>query len=65
MKIINPKECQYWNEGGYCCDDLDCENKSCCNLISHCGMRMKCHVKIGSDTKCISFVQIRKKKVKR
>ncbi len=53
---INPKECKSYGRGGYCCAterNLKCRDK--CNSYSWCAQRLRCHVKIGSDTKCISF----------
>jgi hypothetical protein len=58
VKKINPKECKYYAQG-YCCKKVMCGlNRNRCREIAHCGHhfgRGKCHVKIGSDTKCISF----------
>ena len=58
MKKINPKECKFYAQG-YCCPS---HTKRCgrprnrCREIAYCGDgRSKCHVKIGSDTRCINF----------
>lgn len=54
---INPRECKSYGKGGYCCTRAMCGlGKDRCNEIAHCGHgRLRCHVKIGSDTQCISF----------
>ena len=56
MKKINPKECKYYAQG-YCCHRVMCGlSRDRCRKIWHCRYgRLRCHVKIGSDTKCISF----------
>lgn len=58
MKKINPRECQYYRKG-YCCSKETC--KLDCRQIWHCNFRQRCHVKIESDTKCISFIPLSEK----
>ena len=54
-KKINPRECKSYGKGEYCCGRLYSKCKDKCNTFSHCVNRLRCHVKIGSDTRCINF----------
>ncbi len=58
MKKINPRECKHYAQG-YCCYRVRCGlTRDRCREIAHCGYgRERCHVKIGSNTKCIQFIK--------
>lgn len=55
MKKINPRDCKSYGKDGYCCIRLYSKCKNVCNTFAHCSNRLRCHVKIGSDTQCVSF----------
>jgi hypothetical protein len=54
--MINPRQCKFYAQG-YCCHRVRCgEGRDNCRKIAFCGYgRLRCCVKIGSDTKCIMF----------
>lgn len=54
-KKINPRECESYRIGGYCCLKQRCKYRKTCNTISHCADRLRCHVKIGSFIQCVKF----------
>ena len=67
MKKINPRECKFYAQG-YCCPS---HTKRCgkprnrCREIAYCSYgRTRCHVKIGSDTKCINFEKLNNTPIK-
>ena len=53
MKPVFPKECKSYIKGGYCYHEKGDR--------SRCYGRIRCHVKEGSDTKCINFILKHKK----